>query len=73
MAFVKLLCGRVGDGFDHRPGQVIEVGDEEAARMVKGNYALSATAETASTAPPENAARAAAAAPRRPTVKKKSG
>lgn len=70
MAFVKLLCSRVGDGFDHSYGSVIEVADDEAARLIQGDYALPATAETAATLPPENAARFPGAAPRRPAPRK---
>ncbi len=36
---VRLLTARVGNNFSQRPGEVIEVADDEARRMIDGHLA----------------------------------
>lgn len=68
---VKLTCGRVGIGFDQSPGDVIELPDAEARRMIEAGSAEPAARheesrarESAMAGPRENAARPAVAARR---------
>ena len=44
---VKLTTGRVGNGFSQDPGQVIEVSDAEARRLLASGQAEPANAEPA--------------------------
>ena len=36
---VKLMCGRVGDNFSQNPGQVIDVDEAEARRLIASKQA----------------------------------
>lgn len=48
---VKLLMGRVGDRFAQSPGQVIDVPEDEARRLIERGIAEPLDAETATAKP----------------------
>lgn len=55
---IRLLVSRVGHGFAHESGQVVNLEDREAQRLIEtGQAEPIATPESATVAAPESAAR----------------
>jgi hypothetical protein len=56
---VRLLTARAARGLSQRAGDIVEISDAEAQRLIAAGYAAALEPETAMRAGPENAARPA--------------